>query len=223
MTKRRTAKEVQPVDKSRTLNMEVHPGKTRDRAMTDLLAQGLVSNASAAAQFHKSEYPDVSLTDLLASLKENGEAVNRGDFAAAERMLTAQAVTLNAIFGDLARRAAMLVECNLHATEIYLRLALKAQSQSRSTIETLAEIKNPPVGFARQANFASGPQQVNNGSTAESRPVHAGAHPGETVSPPSGLSGRSHELLTDDSASQATGRAHPSLETVGALDRAAHG
>ena len=44
----------------------------------------------------------------------------------------------------------------------YMRLALKAQGQCRATLETLATIKNPPVVFARQANIAQGPQQVNN-------------------------------------------------------------
>jgi hypothetical protein len=46
--------------------------------------------------------------------------------------------------------------------EQYLRLALKAQSQCRATIETLAVLKNPPV-FTRQANIA-GQQVVNNGT-----------------------------------------------------------
>jgi hypothetical protein len=37
-------------------------------------------------------------------------------------------------------------------------LALKAQSQCRATLETLAAIKNPqPVAFVRQANIAHGP------------------------------------------------------------------
>ena len=45
-----------------------------------------------------------------------------------------------------------------------MRLALKAQAQSRSTVEALAEIKNPrPVQFVKQANMTTGPQQVNNG------------------------------------------------------------
>jgi len=51
----------------------------------------------------------------------------------------------------------------LEAADKYLRLALKAQGQCRATLETLAAIKNPPVVFARQANIAHGPQQVNNG------------------------------------------------------------
>ena len=46
-------------------------------------------------------------------------------------------------------------------SEAYMRMALKAQSQCRATVETLATIKNPPVVFARQANIAQGPQQVN--------------------------------------------------------------
>jgi hypothetical protein len=45
-------------------------------------------------------------------------------------------------------------------------MALKAQNQCRMTLETLAAMKHPPVVFARQANIASGPQQVNNGVTA---------------------------------------------------------
>jgi hypothetical protein len=46
-------------------------------------------------------------------------------------------------------------------TEVRLRLALKAQTQCRATVETLATMKNPVV-FAKQANIAHGPQQINN-------------------------------------------------------------
>jgi hypothetical protein len=214
------------VDKSRSLQMESEPGKTQDRMLSDLLAQGLVSNASAAAMFHKSEYSDVSLTDLLASLKDCGGAVNRGDFSAAERMLTAQAVALNAIFGELARRAAVNMGTYVSTTEAYLRLALKAQSQSRATVETLAAIKNPPVVFARQANIAHGPQQVNNGPAPPKAEQYApgSARPGETVTPPTELlEGRTHgSTQLDTRATPATSRSHPALEPVGALDRPAH-
>jgi hypothetical protein len=54
-----------------------------------------------------------------------------------------------------------------------MRLALKAQSQCRATLEALANIKNPPVVIARQANFAAGPQQVNNSVNRAAR-AHAG-------------------------------------------------
>ena len=44
-----------------------------------------------------------------------------------------------------------------------MRMAMKAQSQCRMTIETLATLKNPQVVFAKQANINNGgQQQVNN-------------------------------------------------------------
>lgn len=77
-------------------------------------------------------------------------------------MLNAQVNALNAIFAELSRRAALNMGEYPAATERYLRLAFKAQSHCRATVETLAAIKNPPTVFAKQANIANGPQQVNN-------------------------------------------------------------
>jgi hypothetical protein len=52
--------------------------------------------------------------------------VQSGDLSAVEATLTAQAAALNAIFSELARRAALNMGEYLPATETYLRLALKA-------------------------------------------------------------------------------------------------
>lgn len=71
-------------------------------------------------------------------------------------------MTLNAIFTEMARGAVITMGKNLDATEAYLRLALKAQNQSRATLETLSTIKNPPVLIAKQANITTGQRQVNN-------------------------------------------------------------
>ena len=117
-------------------------------------------------------------------------------------MLTSQAAALNAIFGELARRAAMNMGEYLDATDRYLRLALKAQTQCRATLETLATIKAGPAIIARQANIAHGPQQVNNGV---STPVRAGARAGETES-------EKTELLHAPAVGQSAGNAwRPSL------------
>ncbi len=52
---------------------------------------------------------------------------------------------------------------NPETVERYMKLALKAQSQCRSTLQAISKIKNPMiVGYVRQANVAYGPQQVNN-------------------------------------------------------------
>ena len=212
------------LDKSRRLEMRDVPSKTRERMLTDIVSQGAVINASTAMRFANIEYGELSLTDMVESLREQGDAINRGDLTGAERMLQSQAVALNAIFGELARVA----HCNLFkvpdVAERYLRLALKAQGQSRATVETLAAIKNPPVVFARQMNVANGPQQVNNGAAPESAALRAGAH-GHTSNSaiePNELSGGTDELLTDARASQATGRTHPRLEPVGEVNRTAN-
>ena len=81
-----------------------------------------------------------------------------------EAILTLQANTLDTIFNILACRAAANMAEHLSATETYLKLALKAQSQCAKTIETLANIKYPStVSFVKQANIGQS-VQVNNGT-----------------------------------------------------------
>ena len=103
------------------------------------------------------------LTPTVAALEASVAAVQRGELGDAEALLMAQAATLNAIFARCATAASRNLEGRyLDATDRYLRLAFRAQSQCRATIETLAVLKNPTTVFARQANIAHGPQQVNN-------------------------------------------------------------
>lgn len=191
---------------------------SEDRLVADMLTAGEATNASTALRFAQAEHGELSLTDMVQSLRTHGEAVNRGDLSAAERMLSAQAVALNTIFAELARRAALNMGTHLGATEAYMRLALKAQSQSRATVETLAAIKNPPVVFARQMNVANGPQQVNNGAppTAPRTPESEAAR-NELVE--DYVHGRSQ---LDPRTAKAASRAHPCLEPLGAFNRPTH-
>lgn len=107
---------------------------------------------------------NLDLTELVSELSAQAQAASTGSLERLEEMLMTQAHTLDAIFNELARRAALNMGQYLRAAETLMRLALKAQSQCRATLETLAEIKNPSaVAFVRQANIAHGPQQVNNG------------------------------------------------------------
>ena len=76
-------------------------------------------------------------------------------------MLVSQANALQTIFTSLARRASS--QESLPLFQAYMGLALKAQSQSRSTISALVDLKNPKQAtFVGQANMTTGPQQVNN-------------------------------------------------------------
>ena len=103
---------------------------------------------------------------LIDALRQQTTAVHKGDLRAAEAMLMNQAIALQSLFVKLSETG--LQADLLRQQETALRLALKAQSQCRATLETLANIKNPPVVYAKQANVTTGPQQINNGPQAAS-------------------------------------------------------
>jgi len=158
----------------------------------------------------------VDLSGLVDDLRERVEKVQGGDMRPVEAMLYGQAMTLETIFTNLARRAAS--QEYLKQFQAYLGLALKAQAQCRSTLEALAEIKNPrPISFVKQANIANGPQQVNNGAKPERSQAHASA--GDFQSAPNKLLEADHERM-DIGAQAATGRADQGLGTVEACHRA---
>lgn len=218
MTKKTTAPV--PVNKSKTLEVEMQPGvSNRERMMANVVAQGLASNATTAMDFAKASFGELSLTEMVAALKEQTGRVTGGDMAGVEQMLAAQMLTMNVMFSELSRRAALNMGTYLDPTEKYLRLALKAQSQCRATAETLAVIKNPPI-FAKQANIAHGPQQVNNGTSFASS-THGRAHAAETVNQQSKLleDGRDGSTNLDIGAAPAAARGHSTVEAVAAIDR----
>ncbi|QIG46815.1 hypothetical protein G5V57_03055 [Nordella sp. HKS 07] len=102
---------------------------------------------------------------VVTALIESSKSVHNNDMRDVEAMLVTQAMTLNAMFADLSRRSAINLNSNyLEAGERYLKMAMKAQSQCRMTLETLSAIKNPP-GYLRQAGqhcpwAATGKQRV---------------------------------------------------------------
>ncbi|MDR3428221.1 hypothetical protein [Silvimonas sp.] len=101
---------------------------------------------------------------LISELQQQNAALLRGDMTRAESMLLVQAHTLDGLFTGLVRDA--MNAGDLGALEVRMRLALKAQSQARATLQTLAEIKAPRhVAFVQQANIGN-QVQVNNGAVA---------------------------------------------------------
>lgn len=154
---------------------------------------------------------EIDTPTMLETLRDQAAAVQRGDMSHAEGMLIHQASSLQALFVRLSERA--MEQAHMPNLEGFMRMALRAQSQCRATLETLATIKNPPIVYAKQANFAAGHQQVNNGIPA---PTQAR----EIESEQSQLSGGTHELLSDTRASRLESQVNPALETLGEIDRA---
>jgi hypothetical protein len=202
--------------KSRRLDVLLPDGVTMDKAAADLATAGLVANAGLVVAYSQAQHGELSLTDLVASLREAGKAVNGNNLSGGEQMLNAQAIALNSIFAELARRSAAHLGHQIDGTERYMRLALKAQSQCRTTLETLAAIKNPPVVYAKQANIANGPQQVNNGLPSQTS-VQAGNSFQQTK-----LLEASHGgTHLDTGAARTAATSNHALEAMGAINRPA--
>jgi len=158
------------------------------------------------------------LTDIQAltlALREQAERVTgKDDMSRAEAMLICQAHTLDALFGKelmTAMRQEALPQFEAHA-----KLALRAQSQCRATLETLATIKNPPIPtFIRQANVAHGPQQVNNGTAPAGEPLRTR----ESETRQTELLEHDHGERLDTRAASTASGADPEMATLGTVDR----
>ena len=125
-------------------------------------------NLSAAVLMGTKVFGEAPITDVAQELKRQTAALHNGDMTRAESMLLAQAHTLDGLFATLTNRA--LNAKHMEQLETYMRLALKAQGQSRATLQTLGELKSPKnVAFVRQANIGQN-VQVNNGTTEPMRP-----------------------------------------------------
>lgn len=209
MTKKKLQAAPQP--RKNLIATQQHP----EESSGAVVGRALTCPANAAARvMHAVEQPNgmqaqIDLPDLADVLRERAKAVQSGDLSGIEAMLTGQATALQSLFVRLAERA-MCCD-SVPGFEVNMRMALRAQNQVRATLETLATIKNPPVVFAKQANIANGPQQVNNGIARE-----------ETETAPSKvMEGIAHERM-DAGTPGTSGRSNQTLEAVGAIDRAAH-
>lgn len=185
------------------------------RARSEMYGAPEMQAAVLQSRFGEFTVPEMDINWLRSDLEASNARIAKGDMTEVEAMLFSQAKALSAMFTTLAQKAQLNMGQHLDAMETYMRLALKAQSQCRTTLESLAEVKNPrAVAFVKQANIAHGPQQVNNGEAAEAvaRVEHETAQ--------NKVLEHQHGERLDFGTASATSRAHQELEAVGAIDRA---
>lgn len=184
--------------------------KPVDESNADFWLHPSTAAASVIQPFSKHAMPDINCDALATNLHKAMEAGAYKDNSLA--MLYGQAMALQSMFVELSRRA--IRQDMLKQYEVQMRLALKAQNQCRMTLETLATVQNPPVIYAKQANFANGPQQVNNGAPVQ--PATPTAKP-ETAQ--NQLLEESHGERLDFGAQAKAGGADPLMEAVGEVHR----
>ena len=204
-------------DKSRNLRIVRRVGVSDDRMYAECALEPATTNASTALDFSKGMFPGLSLDECAAVMKEEAQAVNDGNLGKLEAMLTGQAMALNAMFNNFAQRA---IHADIMTTlDTYVRLALKAQAQCRSTVEAIAEIKYPKSAtFIKQANIA-GQQQVNNSGNGP----ESGATPRtreKNITPTNELLTEAKHANLDTRGKKAASRGNPQVEAVGAVNRA---
>lgn len=184
------------------------PKVTAQNYATLVISPELAAYRVIAGAEHASMTDTVDVPTLVQTLKDQGAAVNRNDLSQAEAMLMNQATALQSLFARMAERATGAEY--MPNFEIFMRVALKAQSQCRATLEALAAIKNPPIVYAKQANVTTGPQQVNN-------VTHTGRKQNQSIE----LLEQSNGNYMDTGAPGASIGHDPAMATVGAINRAA--
>jgi hypothetical protein len=197
-------------NKSRQIEVVCKVGDDPELATARVFIGPILLNANTAAIFSQALFQELPpLASVIAALDESAKRVNSNDMKDVEATLISQATALNIMFGELSRRAAANMGEYLETSERYMRMALKAQNQCRMTLETLSNIKNPPVIYAKQANITSGPQQVNN---------HA--HAGENKNQPNKVLEQGHEQRMDGGTQSQASGGNSELETMDAGHRA---
>jgi hypothetical protein len=208
--------------KSKALARKEKRKESRAVLLAKAAASAHFTGAAVAVAFSQGVFGrDVSLVDTISVLADKIGEMRHSGLRETEVLLLSQAVALNAIFTELSTRAAANMRERLGDMDRYLRLALKAQSQCRATLETLAVIKNPPTVFARQANIAQGPQQVNNAVLLPSGDAQLRARAGNQETGQIELL-EAHGERLDSETARATSAGDKAMAPMGAIHRPAN-
>jgi hypothetical protein len=156
-----------PVNTStNTLNINRQEGKSDTRVLAELAVGGIMNSLYVVKQA-SSDLAPIEVTEGYHAMQNHAEAIHSGKLQHMETMLISQAIALDSLFASMALRAQeRMGKDQLHVMQAYMKLGLKAQSQCRTTLETLANIKNPrPYIQNNKAQY----QQVNNGAAVEGK------------------------------------------------------
>ncbi|WP_051293889.1 hypothetical protein [Pseudoduganella violaceinigra] len=181
-------------------------------SITAEIATNAPANAALILSSFSTLFGPQQLVPLVDSLNALAAKVQGGDLSVVEQMLVSQAVALQGVFTNLTHRAA--AQTNPRLLQTQLGLALRAQSQARSTLEALIQLKQPPSPtYISQANIAA-QQQVNNLLAETSKPLEVcGFNQNKLME-------ACDEQRLDAGAAATPKRADPGLATLATINRA---
>jgi len=148
--------------KVRKIELKQKANQTKEQTLSEFRAKPEYASASIMEAFNEEvEGNDFYFQSAMEVIEKTTNQIKSGDLSKIEEIYLSQAVSLEAIFATLARRAINAQYRGQFQT--YMQLALKAQNQSRATLQALVQLKQPSqTTFVKQANIAQGHQQVNN-------------------------------------------------------------
>jgi len=147
-----------------TLQVQQAPDESTADATARAILDPNLRHALAVKAFSEpalgSEEKGVGLFQHLQHLQNDCDKTDSGDLSVCSRLLTAQAITLDSMFSEMARRAALNMGEYMDASERYSRLALKAQANCRATLEALAKLHQPREQTVRHVHVNEGGQAI---------------------------------------------------------------
>jgi len=147
--------------KVQELKLRHGDNQTKEQALAEFKSKSEFLSTAVNESFGVSLDDEFNFQVTMQVLEKSVQQIKSGDLSKIEEMYISQAVALEAIFVSLARKAK--AQDQLLQYETHMRLALKAQNQSRATLQALVQLKQPNnTQFIKQANIAHGHQQVNN-------------------------------------------------------------
>ena len=142
---------------------EVEGEKLNDTVAKAMLGPGIRHGhivAVFAGKMLNGTGESVGMMEAAAVIEQRAAEAMAGDLSFASATLASQAVTCDLMFSEFARRAAEQVGTNIDVADRYARLALKAQSNCRTTLEALAKLHQPREQTVRHININAGGQAV---------------------------------------------------------------
>lgn len=127
--------------------------------LNPIMRHATTANAMAAATV-KFDGAAVSALDSSGALSDLAGQVAGGDLRPVSDFLLAQAVMLDSTVTEMMRRAWQNASEYPDAFRSYMGLALKAQAQSRASLESLARIHQPREQIVRHVHVNEGGQAI---------------------------------------------------------------
>lgn len=199
MTKEKTETGSNKAKAANRLEVKAKDGEDCDMLLARLALGPGTRHAAISSSFAAGLFSDDHQIPIQSGAKVMGDAMAKaraGEKALASNVLAAQAMTLDSMFTELARRSVVNMGNHMDAADRYMRLALKAQANCRATLETLAKLHQPREQTVKHVHVNAGGRAI----VADQFHQHQGGKNGKSNEQPhaTGTAGTSAPLLGHD-------------------------